>query len=68
MHMYMEMYELILINSFQKIVFPTETCWDFSSKHCKVPLYWYGGFLSVQSSIDAAVIEVSVAMMEFVVV
>ncbi|XP_039937767.1 ATP-binding cassette sub-family A member 9-like isoform X2 [Hirundo rustica] len=34
-----------------------ETCWDFSAKHCKVPLYWYGGFLSVQSSIDAAVIE-----------
>ncbi|RLV94598.1 hypothetical protein DV515_00013079 [Chloebia gouldiae] len=34
-----------------------ETCWDFSTKHCKVPLYWYGGFLSVQSSIDAAVIE-----------
>uniref|UniRef100_A0A8C3V2K4 ABC transporter domain-containing protein n=1 Tax=Catharus ustulatus TaxID=91951 RepID=A0A8C3V2K4_CATUS len=42
---------------FKKFVSPTETCWDFSSKHCKVPLYWYGGFLSVQSSIDAAVIE-----------
>uniref|UniRef100_A0A8B9TZL3 ABC transporter domain-containing protein n=1 Tax=Anas zonorhyncha TaxID=75864 RepID=A0A8B9TZL3_9AVES len=26
-------------------------------KFCKVPLYWYEGFLSVQSSIDAAVIE-----------
>ncbi|KAM4762015.1 ATP-binding cassette sub-family A member 9-like isoform 1-T1 [Cyanocitta cristata] len=34
-----------------------ETCWDFSASHCEVPLYWYGGFLSVQSSIDAAVIE-----------
>ncbi|XP_014738256.1 PREDICTED: ATP-binding cassette sub-family A member 9-like isoform X1 [Sturnus vulgaris] len=46
-----------------RAVFPNEgfehieTCWDFSSKHCKVPLYWYGGFLSVQSSIDAALIE-----------
>uniref|UniRef100_A0A8C0EBH7 ABC transporter domain-containing protein n=1 Tax=Bubo bubo TaxID=30461 RepID=A0A8C0EBH7_BUBBB len=26
--------------------------------YCKVPSYWYAGFLSVQSSIDAAVIEV----------
>ncbi|XP_066188433.1 ATP-binding cassette sub-family A member 9-like [Sylvia atricapilla] len=34
-----------------------ETCWDFSARHCRVPLYWYGGFLSVQSSIDAAIIE-----------
>uniref|UniRef100_A0A8C9NK02 ATP binding cassette subfamily A member 10 n=1 Tax=Serinus canaria TaxID=9135 RepID=A0A8C9NK02_SERCA len=34
-----------------------ETCWDFSARHCRVPLYWYGGFLSVQTSIDAAVIE-----------
>uniref|UniRef100_A0A8B9QY35 ABC transporter domain-containing protein n=1 Tax=Anas platyrhynchos TaxID=8839 RepID=A0A8B9QY35_ANAPL len=33
-------------------------------KFCKVPLYWYEGFLSVQSSIDAAVIEVSVIMIE----
>nr|XP_026653725.1 ATP-binding cassette sub-family A member 10-like [Zonotrichia albicollis] len=46
-----------------KAMFPNEgfehieTCWDFSARHCKVPLYWYGGFLSVQSSIDAAVIE-----------
>ncbi|XP_019147857.3 ATP-binding cassette sub-family A member 9-like isoform X2 [Corvus cornix cornix] len=46
-----------------RAVFPNEgfehieTCWDFSASHCKVPLYWYGGFLSVQSSIDAAVIE-----------
>ncbi|OWK58248.1 ATP-binding cassette sub-family A member 8-B [Lonchura striata] len=41
-----------------------ETCWDFSAKHCKVPLYWYGGFLSVQSSIDAAVIEVMKVLKE----
>ncbi|XP_063266240.1 ATP-binding cassette sub-family A member 9-like isoform X2 [Prinia subflava] len=46
-----------------RAVFPNEgfehidSCWDFSSRHCKLPLYWYGGFLSVQSSIDAAVIE-----------
>ncbi|XP_032304119.1 ATP-binding cassette sub-family A member 9-like isoform X3 [Coturnix japonica] len=34
-----------------------DTCYDFSSPYCKVPKYWYSGFLSVQSSIDAAVIE-----------
>ena len=39
-------------------MFPIDTCYDFSSSFCKVPLYWYEGFLSVQSSIDAAVIEV----------
>ncbi|KFW79252.1 ATP-binding cassette sub-family A member 6, partial [Manacus vitellinus] len=46
-----------------KTVFPNdvfdhiESCGDYSERYCKVPLYWYGGFLSVQSSIDAAVIE-----------
>ncbi|XP_074778515.1 ABC-type organic anion transporter ABCA8-like isoform X1 [Athene noctua] len=35
-----------------------DTCFNFSSSYCKVPSYWYAGFLSVQSSIDAAVIEV----------
>ncbi|KAM6343887.1 ATP-binding cassette sub-family A member 9-like [Alca torda] len=34
-----------------------DTCFNFSSSYCKVPSYWYAGFLSVQSSIDAAVIE-----------
>ncbi|KAM6377163.1 ATP-binding cassette sub-family A member 9-like isoform 1-T1 [Pluvialis apricaria] len=34
-----------------------DTCFDFSSSDCKVPSYWYAGFLSVQSSIDAAVIQ-----------
>ncbi|KFP21965.1 ATP-binding cassette sub-family A member 9, partial [Egretta garzetta] len=34
-----------------------DTCFNFSSSSCEVPLYWYAGFLSVQSSIDAAVIE-----------
>ncbi|KFZ69362.1 ATP-binding cassette sub-family A member 5, partial [Podiceps cristatus] len=34
-----------------------DTCFHFSSSSCRVPLYWYAGFLSVQSSIDAAVIE-----------
>ncbi|XP_053939049.1 ATP-binding cassette sub-family A member 10 isoform X2 [Cuculus canorus] len=34
-----------------------ETCFDFSSIYCKVPSYWYNGFLTLQSSIDAAVIE-----------
>ncbi|KAM6297511.1 ATP-binding cassette sub-family A member 9-like [Aegotheles albertisi] len=34
-----------------------DTCFDYSSQGCKIPSYWYAGFLSVQSSIDAAVIE-----------
>ncbi|XP_065503843.1 ATP-binding cassette sub-family A member 9-like isoform X2 [Caloenas nicobarica] len=34
-----------------------DTCYDFSPVYCKVPSYWYGGFLPVQSSIDAAIIE-----------
>ncbi|XP_062472909.1 ATP-binding cassette sub-family A member 9-like isoform X3 [Pezoporus occidentalis] len=34
-----------------------DTCSNFSSGTCSVPLYWYAGFLSLQSSIDAAVIE-----------
>ncbi|XP_051490812.1 ATP-binding cassette sub-family A member 10-like [Apus apus] len=46
------------------VVYPNDVfehidiCYNYSSIYCKVPLYWYGGFLSVQSSIDAAVIEV----------
>uniref|UniRef100_A0A8C3L746 ABC transporter domain-containing protein n=1 Tax=Chrysolophus pictus TaxID=9089 RepID=A0A8C3L746_CHRPC len=34
-----------------------DTCYNVSSPYCKIPLYWYEGFLSIQSSIDAAVIE-----------
>ncbi|XP_065549418.1 ATP-binding cassette sub-family A member 9-like isoform X1 [Lathamus discolor] len=34
-----------------------DTCSNFSLDTCNVPLYWYAGFLSLQSSIDAAVIE-----------
>ncbi|KGL87751.1 ATP-binding cassette sub-family A member 10, partial [Charadrius vociferus] len=34
-----------------------DTCFNFSSSDCKVPSYWYAGFLSVQSSIDAAIIQ-----------
>ncbi|XP_071429811.1 ABC-type organic anion transporter ABCA8-like isoform X2 [Pithys albifrons albifrons] len=46
-----------------KAVFPNElidhieSCWDFAGSYCKIPSYWYEGFLSVQSSIDAALIE-----------
>uniref|UniRef100_A0A8B9FXY2 ABC transporter domain-containing protein n=1 Tax=Amazona collaria TaxID=241587 RepID=A0A8B9FXY2_9PSIT len=39
------------------IYFLSDTCSNFSSGTCNVPLYWYAGFLSLQSSIDAAVIE-----------
>nr|XP_009677309.1 PREDICTED: ATP-binding cassette sub-family A member 10-like [Struthio camelus australis] len=34
-----------------------EACSNFSSSYCNIPSYWYAGFLSLQSSIDAAVIE-----------
>ncbi|NXU87571.1 ABC8B protein, partial [Xiphorhynchus elegans] len=47
-----------------KVVIPNEvfgyvdSCYNFSSMHCDSPRYWYRGFLSLQSSIDAAIIEV----------
>ncbi|NXI80967.1 ABCA9 protein, partial [Rhipidura dahli] len=34
-----------------------DSCYDFSSRYCHSPKYWYQGFLSLQSSIDAAIIE-----------
>ncbi|NWZ96371.1 ABCA9 protein, partial [Nesospiza acunhae] len=34
-----------------------DSCNDFSWKSCESPRYWYKGFLSLQSSIDAAIIE-----------
>ncbi|NXE05293.1 ABCAA protein, partial [Lophotis ruficrista] len=35
-----------------------DNCYNFSSQYCYSPSYWYKGFLSLQSSIDAAIIEV----------
>ncbi|PKU30857.1 hypothetical protein llap_18839 [Limosa lapponica baueri] len=35
-----------------------DDCYNFSSQYCDSPKYWYNGFLSLQSSIDAAIIEV----------
>ncbi|NXK89914.1 ABC8B protein, partial [Formicarius rufipectus] len=35
-----------------------DSCYNFSSLHCHSPRYWYRGFLSLQASIDAAIIEV----------
>ncbi|XP_017667633.1 PREDICTED: ATP-binding cassette sub-family A member 10-like [Lepidothrix coronata] len=35
-----------------------DSCYNFSWTHCDSPKYWYKGFLSLQSSIDAAIIEV----------
>ncbi|XP_009078410.1 PREDICTED: ATP-binding cassette sub-family A member 10-like [Acanthisitta chloris] len=35
-----------------------DSCFDFSSMFCKSPKYWYEGFLSLQSSINAAITEV----------
>ncbi|NXM38200.1 ABCA9 protein, partial [Gymnorhina tibicen] len=37
-----------------------DSCYEFSSTHCNSPRYWYKGFLSLQSSIDAAIIEMVV--------
>ncbi|KAF4798375.1 ATP-binding cassette sub-family A member 10 [Turdus rufiventris] len=34
-----------------------DSCHDFSWQYCDSPKYWYRGFLSLQSSIDAAIIE-----------
>ncbi|NXO13889.1 ABCAA protein, partial [Oriolus oriolus] len=34
-----------------------DDCYNFSSQYCNSPRYWYLGFLSLQSSIDAAIIE-----------
>ncbi|KAM6317252.1 ATP-binding cassette sub-family A member 10-like [Podargus strigoides] len=36
-----------------------DTCYNFSLHYCNSPRYWYKGFLSLQSSIDAAIIEVA---------
>ncbi|NXX52367.1 ABCAA protein, partial [Scopus umbretta] len=35
-----------------------DNCYNFSWRYCYSPRYWYKGFLSLQSSIDAAIIEV----------
>ncbi|NXL96012.1 ABCAA protein, partial [Alectura lathami] len=35
-----------------------DSCYNFSRQYCNSPKYWYKGFLSLQSSIDAAIIEV----------
>ncbi|KAG8129256.1 hypothetical protein E2320_016255 [Naja naja] len=32
-------------------------CYNFSESDCQNPSYWYGGFVSLQSSIDSALIE-----------
>ncbi|NXM13574.1 ABCA9 protein, partial [Ploceus nigricollis] len=34
-----------------------DSCYNFSWRSCESPRYWYKGFLSLQSSIDAAIIE-----------
>ncbi|KAM4762014.1 ATP-binding cassette sub-family A member 10-like [Cyanocitta cristata] len=34
-----------------------DSCYEFSPRYCNSPKYWYKGFLSLQSSIDAAIIE-----------
>ncbi|NXB50960.1 ABCA9 protein, partial [Leucopsar rothschildi] len=34
-----------------------DSCYEFSWEYCESPTYWYKGFLSLQSSIDAAIIE-----------
>uniref|UniRef100_A0A674K916 ABC transporter domain-containing protein n=1 Tax=Terrapene triunguis TaxID=2587831 RepID=A0A674K916_9SAUR len=36
-----------------------DSCYNFSEHYCNSPKYWYRGFLSLQSSIDAAIIEMT---------
>ncbi|XP_042688743.1 ATP-binding cassette sub-family A member 9-like [Centrocercus urophasianus] len=53
-HLRFQSYSVISpVDAFEHI----DTCYDVSSPYCKIPSYWYEGFLSIQSSIDAAVIE-----------
>ncbi|NWV78424.1 ABCA6 protein, partial [Dasyornis broadbenti] len=46
-----------------QVVIPNEvigyidSCFNFTEGYCQSPRYWYQGFLSLQSSIDAAIIE-----------
>ncbi|NXN97469.1 ABCAA protein, partial [Rhinopomastus cyanomelas] len=47
-----------------KVVIPNDNfeyidnCHNYTHHYCQTPRYWYNGFLSLQSSIDAAIIEV----------
>uniref|UniRef100_U3JIL5 ATP binding cassette subfamily A member 10 n=1 Tax=Ficedula albicollis TaxID=59894 RepID=U3JIL5_FICAL len=40
-----------------EVVGDVDSCHNFSWEYCESPRYWYKGFLSLQSSIDAAIIE-----------
>ncbi|XP_056361621.1 ATP-binding cassette sub-family A member 10-like isoform X1 [Oenanthe melanoleuca] len=40
-----------------EVVGDVDSCHNFSWEYCDSPRYWYKGFLSLQSSIDAAIIE-----------
>ncbi|NXS61328.1 ABCA9 protein, partial [Brachypteracias leptosomus] len=50
--------------STRNVIFPNENlghidnCFNASAWYCESPRYWYRGFMSLQSSIDAAIIEV----------
>ncbi|XP_028569482.2 ABC-type organic anion transporter ABCA8-like isoform X2 [Podarcis muralis] len=49
--------------SFPRVVSPSanveeiDFCYNYTSDYCKNPKYWFHGFLSLQSSIDSALIE-----------
>ncbi|KAL8163515.1 UNVERIFIED_CONTAM: hypothetical protein K2H54_027506 [Gekko kuhli] len=36
-----------------------DSCFNYSEEYCSSPKYWYKGFLSLQTSIDAALIELT---------
>ncbi|XP_062976121.1 ATP-binding cassette sub-family A member 10-like [Elgaria multicarinata webbii] len=48
---------------FYRVVFPSnfieyiDLCYNYSADYCKSPKYWFNGFVSLQSSIDSALIE-----------
>ncbi|NXP86192.1 ABCA9 protein, partial [Passerina amoena] len=50
-------FPLTHVNIPNEVVGAIDACDDFSWKSCESPRYWYKGFLSLQSSIDAAIIE-----------
>ncbi|NXO43594.1 ABCA6 protein, partial [Locustella ochotensis] len=40
-----------------EVIGDRDSCYEYSPGFCNSPRYWYRGFLSLQSSIDAAIIE-----------
>uniref|UniRef100_A0A7M4FND9 ATP-binding cassette sub-family A member 10-like n=1 Tax=Crocodylus porosus TaxID=8502 RepID=A0A7M4FND9_CROPO len=48
---------IVAYNHAFPFILDADLCYNFSATYCKNPEYWYKGFLALQSSIDAAIIE-----------